>query len=331
MIVARAPLRVPLGGGGTDLPGYASRFGGFVLSAAINKYVYINVNRPHVDDVIRVKYSRTEEVDDLEQIVHPLVREALRLTGIRGGIEISAMADVPAGTGLGSSGSFLVALLTALHGFKREHPSTYELAEEACHIEIDRAGQPAGKQDQYLAAFGGITCLDIARDGRVRVSPLRIAPGTFAEMRNFTLLFYTGLRRESFDILAEQGRGAQADEAAVVENMHRIKEIGLRVKAALESDDLEQFGLLLDEHWRAKRGISSKMSSSTIDRWYQLGLQNGALGGKLMGAGGGGFLMFFCPSENGGKTKLRRAMAAEGLREMPFDFDEEGAKVLMNF
>jgi len=331
MIVARAPLRIPLGGGGTDLPAYSSKYEGFVVSAAINKYVYLHINRPHVDDVIRIKYSKTEEVSSVDEICHPLVREALRLTGVTCGIEISAMADVPAGTGLGSSGSFLVALLTALHGFRREQVPTHVIAEEACHIEIELAGQPAGKQDQYMAAFGGFTCMNIARDGTVAVTPLKLSPATAEELRSHMLVFYTGFRRESFDILEEQGRAAREEKRVVLESLHAIKEIGRRIRDSLERDDLMAFGGLLHEHWEYKKCISEKMAPGPVEHWYQLGRRHGALGGKLIGAGGGGFLLFFIPSENGNKAHLRAAMAEEGLREMPFDFDLEGAKVVMNF
>lgn len=329
MIVTRAPLRIPLGGGGTDLPSYYSEYGGFILSVAINKYVFINLNCLPVDDSLRILYSRSEIVTEVEEIRHPLVRESLKWTGVDGGLEIASMADVPSGTGMGSSGSYLVALLIALHALKREHIPTQELAEEACTIEIELAGQPVGKHDQYLAAFGGIICLDIETDGRVTVSPLRISPYTLEELRNSTLLFYTGIIRRSFDILDAQKKDTERGDKRVVESLHLTKELGLEIKKALESGDLNRFGELLDVHWQNKKKRSGKISAPQIDHWYDLARQNGALGGKLVGAGGGGFFMFLCPNNH--KAQLREVMAREGLREMPYDFDLEGAKLLVNF
>ncbi|MCL4534271.1 MAG: galactokinase [Bacteroidetes bacterium] len=329
MIVTRAPLRIPFGGGGTDLHSYYSRYGGFILSAAINRYVFISLNRLKVEDTYRIKYSQSEIVTQVDEIKHPLVREALRSLDVPGGIEITSMADVPSGTGLGSSGSFLVALLTGLHACKRDHLPTWALAEEACHIEIEKVGQPAGKHDQYMAAFGGLTCLDIAPNGEVNVAPLKITGHDLDQLRSSLTVYYTGIVRSSFDILKEQSQGAQRDDGQVVESLHRIKEIGQTIKRSLERGDLDRFGELMDEHWQAKKRMSGKISDGRIDHWYEVGRRNGALGGKLMGAGGGGFLMFYCP--NGGKADLRRAMAEEGLRELSFDFDLEGAKVLVNF
>ncbi len=329
MILTRAPLRIPLGGGGTDLPSYYSQYGGFVLSAAINKYVYISINRPQVDDLIRVKYSKSETVEDLNEVQHELVREAMRLTGVERGVEIVSLADVPAGTGMGSSGSFLVALLRALHACKREHVPPLMLAEEACWIEIERIGSPVGKQDQYVAAFGGLTCLDIAPDGTVSASRLPLSAHQLDELRSSLLLFYTGIQRRSMDILEEQKRDTAQVKEDVIESLHRTKELGLDIKTSLEAGDLNRFGELLDVHWQNKKRRSAKISDSRIDRWYETARDNGALGGKLMGAGGGGFLLFFCPNHH--KGRLREVMAEEGLREMPFDFDFEGAKVLVDF
>ena len=329
MILARAPFRISLGGGGTDLPSYYSRYGGFVLSAAINKYTYVYVNRPAADDFIRVKYSRYEQVNSPDKVEHDLVRPALKTLGLHGSLEIVSMADVPAGTGLGSSGTYLVALLTALHELKREKVPTQILAEQACHIELDLAGHPAGKHDHYLAAFGGITCLDIAPDGRVKVTPLDISITTVEEFRNSVLIFYTGIVRSSRDILDEQKQGTQGGRTTVVDSLHYTKELGHRIKDTLLEGNLERFGLLLAEHWENKKRRSGKISDPAIDRWYEIARENGALGGKIMGAGGGGFFMFYCP--NGCKARLRQALGTAGLREMPYDFDFEGAKVLVNF
>lgn len=329
MILARAPMRISLGGGGTDLPSYYTRYGGFILSAAINKYVYIYVNRPAADEFIRVKYSRYEQVERVEDIQHDLVRPALQLLNLNDCIEIVSMADTPGGTGLGSSGTYLVTLLTALYELKREKVPTQALAEFACHIEMDLAGHPVGKHDHYLAAFGGITCLDIQQDGKVTVTPLDISITTAEELRSQVLLFFTGITRRSQDILKDQKRDTQGENPTVVDSLHRTKELGYRVKEALEQGDLDRFGLLLDEHWQNKKRRSSKISTPRIDRWYEIAKENGAVGGKIIGAGGGGFLMLYCP--NATKGVVRRTLAAEGLREMPFDFDFEGAKVLVNF
>lgn len=328
MILARAPLRISLGGGGTDLPSYYSRYGGFILSAAVNKYVYIYVNRPAADSLLRVKYSRYEQVSSIDDIEHDLVRPALKLLNIHGSLEIVSMSDVPDGTGLGSSGSYLVALLSALYEFKREKTPTQALAEQACHIEMSLAGHPVGKHDHYLAAFGGITCLDIQMDGKVHVNPLNICTNTMEELRNSVLLFFTGILRPSRDILQEQKDHTQRGDKTMVENLHRIKELGYRVKEALERGNVERFGLLLDEHWQTKKRRSDKVTNARIDCWYEVARDNGALGGKVIGAGGGGFLMLYCPGP--AKQSVRSALAAEGLREMPFDFDFEGAKVLVN-
>ncbi len=328
MITTRAPLRIPLGGGGTDLPGYACEYGGFVLSAGIDKYVYIQVNTLKVEDFVRVKYSRTERADQPQDIRHPLLREALLHTHVRGGLEISAMADIPGRTGMGSSGAFTVALLAALHTHKREQVPTQELAEEAYYVETGRARQPAGKHDHYLAAYGGLTCLEIEPSFKVRAYPLRIDVHTLEELRNSMLLFYTGIERESQDILAQQESDTQRGDAQIIQSLHAVKRLGLEIKAALEEGDLARFGNLLDEHWQMKKRRSSMMSTPDIDRWYEAGRQAGALGGKIMGAGGGGFLMFYCPAEY--RWSLRERMAAEGLREMRFHFDMEGVKVLMN-
>lgn len=329
MILARAPLRIPLGGGGTDLPSYYLDRGGFVLSAAIDKYVYIYVNRPAADDLLRLKYSKYEQVERSDEIQHDLVRPALELLQLHGNLEIVSMADVPDGTGLGSSGSYLVALLTALHEFKRDRVPTQALAETACDIEMNRAGHPVGKHDHYLAAFGGMTTLDIRPDGHVHVSPLDISVATVEELKSGTLLFYTGLRRSSKEILGAQKDGTLRRDPAMIESLDRTKALGFQIKAALEAGDLQTYGALLDEHWQNKKRRSSRISDPQIDHWYDVARASGALGGKIMGAGGGGFLMVFCPPA--AKQAVRQALAQEGLREMPFDFDYEGAKVLVNF
>jgi D-glycero-alpha-D-manno-heptose-7-phosphate kinase len=328
LITTRAPLRIPLGGGGTDLPSDYRDHGGFILSVGIDKYVYIQLNTLKVEDFIRVKYSETERVDHPSKIKHPLLRESLLHTHINGGIEIGAMADIPGRTGMGSSGSFTVALLSALHAYKREQVPTQELAEEAHYIEAGRAAQPAGKHDHYLGAFGGLTCLDIDPSGKVEVSSLRLSEHVEQELPNSLVVFYTGIQRESFDILSEQDQNTQAGDSQVIDSLHEIKSIGYEIRDALVAGDIDLFGQLMHKHWEVKKKRSQQMSNSRIDRWYEVGMEAGALGGKILGAGGGGFLMFYCQAEH--RWNLRERMTQEGLREMHFRFDMEGVKVLMN-
>jgi D-glycero-alpha-D-manno-heptose-7-phosphate kinase len=327
VILARAPLRISLGGGGTDLPSYASRYGGFVLSVAIDKYVYVCVNRPAVDDAICLTYgARHEHVTSSREVVHDLVRPALQFVGMERNLEITSLADVPAGTGLGSSGAFVVALLTALHALRGDKVPTGALAEQAAHIEMDMAHHPVGKHDHFLASFGGIPCLEIGTGGQVRVTPLTISASTLEALGSAVLLFYTGITRSSGNVLTEQARDTQAGNDRVLDSLHRTKDLGYRIKEALEQGDVERFGRLLDEHWQNKKQRSGSVSAPQLDEWYELARANGALGGKIMGAGGGGFFMFCCPSRD--KGRLREALTAAGLREMSYSFDFEGAKVV---
>lgn len=328
MILTRSPLRLTLGGGGTDLPSYYRKHGGFVVGAALDKYVYIYINRPAADDLLRVKYSKYEEVSRPEDIQHDLVRHALLLLDIRKNLEIASMAEVPAGTGLGSSASYLVGVLIGLYELKRERIPIQALAEFACHVEMDLAGHPVGKQDHYLATFGGITCLEIDTDGKVRVSPLNISQTTAKDLRRRVLLFFTGMTRKADAILADQSAQTERGDAAVIDSLHRTKELGYRSKEALERSELDVFGALLHEHWENKKKRSGQISDPRIDKWYALARDKGALGGKVIGAGGGGFLMVYAPTER--REAVRTALVAEGLHEMPYNFDFEGAKVLVN-
>jgi D-glycero-alpha-D-manno-heptose-7-phosphate kinase len=325
MIIARSPLRICLGGGGTDLPSYYARHGGFLIAAAIDKYVYITLHQTFVQDLI-VKYSKMERVSSLEELHHPIVREALRLTGVTGQyLEITSMADIPAGTGLGSSGSFTTALLKALITHRRELVHPRELAEQACHIEIDLLSEPIGRQDQYIAAFGGLTCFTFHPDGRVDADPLRIDAETMYNLEDNLLLFFTGYSRSASEILKEQDDRSRDDDPAMIENLHLVKDLGLKTRAAFETGDLARFAELMNVHWQYKRQRSGRMSNADIDRWYDLAIQNGALGGKLIGAGGGGFLMFYTDDSR----RLRHALANTGLREVRFRFDFEGTKVVI--
>ncbi len=330
MILVRTPFRLPLGGGGTDLPSYYRKYEGFLVTAAINKYMFINLNEPALVDKIKIGYTKTEivELGEIDKIEHEIVREALKYLKIERPIEIHSMADLSAGTGMGSSSSYTVGLLRALNAMLRRHIPVQELAEEACKIEIDLVGKPIGKQDQYAAAYGGIITLEIDKSGNVTVTRPEIAHETVYELENRLMMFYTAIQRDANEILAEQSRKARVDEEVAIRSMHRIKEIGREIKLTLENDDVSKFGRLLNEHWLEKKKISTKMSSGNIDRWYDKAMTNGALGGKLMGAGGGGFLLFCV--DNGRRKELRAAMEAEGLRYMDFRFDWEGSKELVN-
>lgn len=328
MIITRVPLRITLGGGGTDLPSYYSRFGGFVVGAAIDKYVYIYVNRPAADDLVRARYSRLEEVKTPAEIQHDLLRPALQIMDVQRSVEVASMADIPAGTGMGSSSAYLVGVLLALYELKHERVPRQALAELACHVEIDLAGHSVGKQDHYLATFGGLTCLEISTDGQVRVSPLNVSQTTVDEVRQRVLLFFTGIRREADRILSEQRRDTETAADVVIESLHRTKEIGYEVREVLERGDADEFGVLLHRHWINKKRRSSLISDGQIEKWYAHAQDAGAIGGKLVGAGGGGFLMFYCPIDK--RASVRQVMAAEGLREMRYEFDFDGAKVLVN-
>jgi D-glycero-alpha-D-manno-heptose-7-phosphate kinase len=323
MLITRTPLRISLGGGGTDLPSYYAREGGFVLSAAIDKYIYIGIN-PTFSDEYLIKYSELERVRDVAQIRHPVVREALRLHPV-GPMEIVSMADVPAGTGLGSSGAFTVGLLRALHAVERGHVTPSDLAEEAAHIEIDLLREPAGKQDHYISSFGGITCFEFDQQGVVRVSPMNLSTSTLSDLEEHLLMFFTGFERRAADLLGEQRWRTEASEPAMIDGLKRVHALGLRIRTALEEGDTQTFASLMSDHWIAKRERSKRMSNDDIDKWYEAGMSNGALGGKLVGAGGGGFLLFYADDPRA----LRREMSRIGLSEVNFNFDHDGSNVLL--
>jgi len=326
MIIARSPLRISLGGGGTDLPSYYERHTGFLIAAAIDKYVYITLHETFVPDLI-VKYSKLERVPEAARLEHPIIREAFALLGLSGrSLELTSMADIPAGTGLGSSGSFTTALLKALHAHKKDLVHPAELAEQACEIEIGRLGEPIGKQDQYIAAYGGITCFRFLPGGRVEAWPLKISEETLYNLEDNLLLFFTGYSRAAGSILKEQDQKSRADDPAMIENLHFVKELGLQSQRALEAGDLREFARLMDVHWQRKKQRSGNMSNPKINEWYDLAMAEGALGGKLIGAGGGGFLMFYADD----KTRLRHAMRQAGLKEVRFRFDFEGTKLLIS-
>lgn len=326
MIIARSPLRISLGGGGTDLPSFYQDYGGFLIAAAIDKYVYVSVNRPFSEGIF-LKYSKLEHVHSVDEVKHRIIREALRLQNLcTHQIEITSLADIPAGTGLGSSGSFTTALLTALHAHRRRLLSPRELAELACHVEIELLGEPIGKQDQYIAAYGGLTCFTFNNDHSVRAEPLNVSMDTLHDLEDNMLLFFTGYSRSASGILKDQKEKTNSSDEYMLRNLHYVKELGFRSREALESGNASQFGELMHEHWEHKKRRSSGMSNPQIDGWYKLGLENGAVGGKVVGAGGGGFLMFYAKDRN----MLRRAMTFAGLQEVRFRFDFEGTKVVLS-
>ena len=325
MIITRSPLRITLGGGGTDLKSYYGNYGGFLISAAIDKYVYVTVIRPFTSGIF-LKYSCLEKVDFVDEVQHPILREAIRLLDFKTPqIEITTLADIPSGTGLGSSSSFTTALLKALYAHRRRLILPDELARLACKIEIDILKAPIGKQDQYISAYGGITCFEFNKDDSVEVYPLSIKMDTLFDLEDNIMLFFTGLTREASAILKDQDDKSQSNNDDMINNLHYIKDLGLKSKNALLKGNTLEFGALLNEHWEHKRVRSNGMSNPQIDEWYELGKNNGAIGGKLVGAGGGGFLMFYAED----KIKLRNAMAKARLEEVRFRFDFEGTKVVL--
>jgi D-glycero-alpha-D-manno-heptose-7-phosphate kinase len=325
MIIARSPLRITLGGGGTDLPSYYRDHEGFLVSAAIDKYVYVTVMRPFTEGIY-LKYSQLEHVDKILDVKHPIIRESLQMLGFNTPqVEITTLADIPAGTGLGSSGSFTTALLKALYTHRRRHLHQEELAELACHIEIDRLGEPIGKQDQYIAAIGGVTCFTFHKDDKVSAQPLGLSMDTMFDLEDNLLLFFTGFSRSASGILKDQQVKSQQQDSDMLKNLHYVKDLGYRSRDALIDGNTTLFGELMHEHWEHKKRRSGGMSNPKIDEWYELGMKNGAVGGKLVGAGGGGFLMFLAKDRN----KLRHTMAAAGLEEVRFRFDFEGTKVVL--
>jgi D-glycero-alpha-D-manno-heptose-7-phosphate kinase len=327
VIVSRAPVRFSLGGGGTDLPAYSSRFGGFLVSAAIDKYIYVTANKRFYRD-IRLAYSKTEIVPEVSRIEHPIFREALKMVGVEHSIELTSVADLPANSGLGSSSTFTVALLNALHAYKREFVSSAQLAEEACAIEIDRLGEPIGKQDQYIAAFGNVTALSFAPDGSVEVEPVPVRDEVLDELEANLVIVYSGIERPARVVLGEQGKRLRELDPDAIERMHRIKEIGHEVYRLLIDGDVDRYGELLHHHWTQKRKLAASMTDAILDEHYEAARAAGAIGGKLMGAGGGGFFMLYVRPES--RRRVQEAMLARGLRLLKFRFDLDGARIVAN-
>lgn len=326
MIIARSPLRISLGGGGTDVPSYYKEHDGFLLAAAIDRYVYVTVMRPFTQGIY-LKYSEIEQVKKVTEVKHPIMREVLAELKLKTPqIEITTLADIPSGTGLGSSGSFTTALIKALYAHYRKNIHPAQLAEMACKIEIENLGEPIGKQDQYIAAYGGITEFNFLKDGSVTSAPLNLSVQTVHELEDNLLLFFTGISRSAGSILRDQVQKSKINDSKMVDNLHFTKDLGHRSKAALLNNETKKFGELLHEHWEHKKSRSSGMTSDFIDNAYNHALRSGAVGGKLVGAGGGGFLMFYAND----KEMLRSKMAELGLEEVRFKFDFEGTKVILS-
>lgn len=324
MIIARSPMRISLGGGGTDLPSYYENHGGFFISAAINKYVYVMVNESWHDEYV-IKYSQLERAKCIADIKHPIVRAALEWFEMGPNLEIASIADIPQGTGLGSSGSFTTALLKALHAYKKnDWLSPNELAEQACHVEIELLNEPVGKQDQYISAFGGLTCFEIGVEGKVDAYPAKISEDSLARLEDNLAIFFTGYSRSASALLTNQDERSKQLDSVMMENLHKTKALGRSIKEALEKGETRRFGELMHEHWTCKKKRSTGMSNNRIDELYDVAMKNGAVGGKLVGAGGGGFLMFYTEE----KSKLREAMHKADAKEMRFKFDFSGTSLI---
>ncbi len=326
MIITRSPLRISLGGGGTDLASYYKENEGFLISAAIDKYVYVTITKPFKPGIY-LKYSKIENVNTVNEVQHKIIRESLKLFEEKNPqIEITTLADIPTGTGLGSSGSFTTSMVKALSYYNKQLLHTEEIAKMACDIEINKLKEPIGKQDQYIAAFGGITSFTFCKNDEVHVEKLNISEDTLYDLEDNLLLFFTGYSRSASSILKDQKEKSQLGNAKMIANLHYVKKMGYRSKKILEEGRLSDFGALMHEHWENKKRRSVGMSNPQIDEWYNLGLKNGAVGGKLVGAGGGGFLLFYANDRN----KLRFAMKRAGLEEVRFSFDYEGTKVILS-
>jgi D-glycero-alpha-D-manno-heptose-7-phosphate kinase len=323
VIIVQTPLRVSLFGGGTDFPDFYRAEGGCVLTTAIDKYVFVTIKR-RFDDKLRVGYTRTELVDDVGQVEHELIREAFRVSGIQAGVEITTMADIPsAGSGLGSSGAVTVGALHAMHAYQHEMPSAERLAREACEIEIDRLGKPVGVQDQYIAAFGGFRWMEFGRDGSIQVDRLPLDPFLERSLNDNLLLFFTGQTRDASGILSEQQANLN-DRTSVLSS---LRDMAREARGQVAAGNLDSLGRLLDEAWALKRRLASKISNCSIDEMYDTARRAGALGGKITGAGGGGFLLVYCA--NGQRQSVRQAL--RGLRELPFRFEPDGSKVIFDY
>jgi D-glycero-alpha-D-manno-heptose-7-phosphate kinase len=326
MIISKTPFRISIGGGGTDLPFYYTRKGGSLVTATINKYMYIIVQRRKYHDDFFLRYLKIELVKDSNLINHELIREAIKLLKITEPIEVTSVSDIPAGTGLGSSSSFLVGLLNALHAYKGERVSNKTLADEATKIQMEILKQPAGLQDQYAAAFGGIIHMAINKVGKTLVSPLDIPYDDINRLQENLVFFYTGINRSANEILNQQKIEVESDDEKL-NQMTQIKEIGYEIKKALEAGNLRRFGEWMNVHWENKKKVSKRMTNPQIDEWYNLAIENGAIGGKIMGAGGGGFFMFYVGNN---KDNFIQMMENKGLKNVDWKFDFDGSTIVYN-
>ena len=327
MIVSRTPFRITLGGGGTDLPSYYKDHGGFIFSFCLSKYMYICVNRPSADELIRLKYSISESVESLNDLKHDIAKACLQRVGIDSKIEIASLSDIPAGSGLGSSSTYTVGLLNALYSLNGNYKSLEFLADEACTIEMDILKKPMGKQDQYLAALGGFVVLEIDKDGTVKSKKINLEKSVMNELNRNLLIFYTGQQRKNNKILKEQDDSTKNNKKEVLNSLHYIKDSGYKILDIIQSGNIDKLGLMFKDHWEMKKKLSSGVTNSTIDSIYNTALESGATGGKISGAGGGGFFTFYCNKDH---QKLREAMKAEGLKELEYSFDLDGSKIIAN-
>ena len=323
--MTRTPLRISLGGGGTDLPSYYREFGGFVLSAAINKYVYITINKSFLPGYL-LRYTENERVQKYEEVLHPLLREALKLHEAPSPLEVVSIADVPAGTGLGSSSAFLVGLVHALYAYERRRVTAEMLAQEAVEIEMNLLNEPVGKQDQYVAAYGGLLCQDYRLDDSVNVTVLKISETALREPRDSLMLFFVGETRSASVLLEDQRKRSEQRDKAMLEGLHFVKQLGEEIRSVLEGGAVHEFGKLMHEHWLRKRTRSNGMTNDQVDGLYEVARnRGGATGGKLVGAGGSGFLLLHTTD----RKRLRAAMADAGASEMEFNFDFDGSALMM--
>ena len=327
MIVSRTPFRITLGGGGTDLPSYYEKFGGFIFSFCLSKYMYVCVNQPSADDLIRLKYSKSEIVKSPKELNHDIARACLERVGINSKIEIASLSDIPAGSGLGSSSTYTVGLLNALYTMKGEHKNLEFLANEACIIEMDILNKPMGKQDQYLAALGGFVVMDIDKNGKVKSKKISIEKSILNDLNRNLLIFFTGQQRKNNKILKAQDDSTKKNKQQVIDSLHYIKDSGYKILEIIQSGNIDDLGIMFKEHWEMKKKLSSGVTNPEIDSIYNIAMDNSALGGKISGAGGGGFFTFYC---NKNHSKLRKAMTDIGLKELDYSFDFDGSKIISN-
>ena len=327
MIVSRTPFRITLGGGGTDLPSYYEKFGGFIFSFCLSKYMYVCVNQPSADDLIRLKYSKSEIVKSPKELDHDIARACLERVGISSKIEIASLSDIPAGSGLGSSSTYTVGLLNALYTMTGEHKNLEFLANEACIIEMDILNKPMGKQDQYLAALGGFVVMDIDKNGKVKSKKISIEKSILNDLNRNLLIFFTGQQRKNNKILKAQDDSTKKNKQQVIDSLHYIKDSGYKILEIIQSGNIDDLGIMFKEHWEMKKKLSSGVTNPEIDSIYNIAMDNSALGGKISGAGGGGFFTFYC---NKNHSKLRKAMTDIGLKELDYSFDFDGSKIISN-